>query len=119
MLRERQARLHAQWKMEHQEGIVANELMELRSQNIRSLLAARSKGWSPTSNIKGYQSQTSKTAPRIGQLEAKLAEFRSTYAYSGYSRPTSAPAPAQAPAGPRKVPLRGGWPVDESFRLDA
>ena len=114
---DRMERFKIQHELEKAESVAANELMELRSQNIRALLAHRSRGWSGPgipkddrpATVPGSQAYKQQRAER---LEQQLKDFRSTYRYTGYSNPVLAPAAASAPA--RKTPLRGGWPVQET-----
>ena len=122
---DRMERLSLQFELEKVEAVAANELLELRSQNIRALLAQRSRGWSAPppkdsrpASVVGSRAYKQERATR---LEQQLKDFRDSYSYKGYSRPHlgAAPAAAAAAAPARKVPLRGGWPVDESFRRRA
>ena len=117
---DRMERLGLQFELEKVEAVAANELLELRSQNIRSLLAQRSRGWSAPppkdtrpATVVGSQAYKQERATR---LEKQLKEFRDAYAYKGYSQAPPPLGVAPAAARPRKMPLRGGWPVDESFR---
>jgi hypothetical protein len=129
ILRERQERLRSQWQLEKQESAAANELLELRSQNIRKLLASRSRGWTQESAA-DFAMQKNVRAPRIAELEQQLKTIRAQYAYAGVrpatvppSSASTAPSRAQKQAAQQvlrahgsNVLLRGGWPVDESFR---
>jgi len=122
----RKHRLLQQSAMEQREAASANELLELRSQGIRSLLAARSRGWDRSAPAGApapapASSAERSRAARVDELEQQLRRMRATYQYTAYSNP---PAPAPAPVRPQtadgrpqRPPLRGGWPVEqEEFR---
>ena len=78
-----------------------------------------------------FAAQKNATAPRIAELEAQLKTIRAKFTYSGTrgATVTSAPSQSTAPSPAQKqaaqqilrargsnVVLRGGWPVDESFK---
>jgi len=105
--------------IEEMQSESANELLQLRSQGIRTLLAARSRGWDrpASASAAAAAAATEKArAARVSDLEQQLKRMRATYEYKGYSQQAQPPATAPAPVGrPR---LRGGWPVDRE-RFDA
>jgi len=120
---QRKDRLLQQQVVEEMESERANELLELRSQGIRTLLAARSRGWnapgaSMPAAAPSAASDAALRARRVAELEQQLKRMRATYEYKGYSALSLEQPPATAPAGAvRRKPLRGGWPVEqESLR---
>ena len=118
--RDRAERIAVQFEIEKAEAVAANELLELRSQSIRKLLANRSKDWrSPQPVPRDTRPATvpgsdAYNANRAQTLEQKLKEFRDSYSYVGYSAQPPGASTAASPYA-SKVRLRGGWPVQESF----
>ena len=97
----------------------ANELLELRSRNIKSLIAARSRGWTPVA--RDYAAENATNA-RVKQLETEMRRIRSTYEYKGYSgqeAPPALPGKKNLSSVTYEVDrahgrtLRGGWPTQE------
>ena len=123
LLAQRRDRLLQQSVVEDIEASRANELLELRSQSLRNLLAARSRGWArPDTPAPHMQASEQARNARMQDLERELQRIKATYEYKGYSQQSMVPAPAP-PIATRsgRSTLRGGcWPVEmESFRLDA
>lgn len=124
LTRTRKSRVREHFAAEQEEARNANELLELRSQNLRHLIAARSRGWNRPAGESG--SPMAANQPRINALEKRLNEYRSKYTYTGYSQANEAAPQAAARvirSSPTKtasgnVVLRGGWPVDDSFRAN-
>lgn len=113
---DRKERIKIQHELDKADAVARNELLELRSQNIRALLIERSRGWqnpapkdTRPATVPGSQAYKQARAQR---LEQQLKDFRSTYTYTGYSKPIAPPAAAAAQT--RKIPLRGGWPAQET-----
>lgn len=116
----RQDRILQQSVIEEIEGERANELLELRSANIRNLLKARSQmQWTgaPMRPIGAPAAAPSaaerQRRTRINELESEMRRIKATYEYKGYSQQS---APAPAPVAPRmsRTALRGGcWPVEQ------
>ena len=132
MLHARNDRLLQQQVIEEIEAERSNELLELRSQSIRGLIAARSRGWQPDRAGRPISAHGTDRRPptaeqsmrnaRSKQLESELRRIRSTYEYKGYSAEQPVDVAYQAPRrGPSEFhrerahgrTLRGGWPVEQ------
>lgn len=126
-LRERNQRLRAQFAHEQHEAAVANELLALRSANIREHIANRSRGWTRPSSAAA--ATTAGRDAQIKEMDFRLKELRKVFAFDTSPpqiAPATVPKPAPPPPGGRaaaraamarqqkltSVPLRGGWPVD-------
>ena len=73
--------------IEQMEAKSANELLELRSKNIRSLLAAKSRGWdraaaTASTAPNASTAEQSLSDARVDQLEGQLKKMRATYEYT-------------------------------------
>ena len=115
----RKARVREHFQAEQIEARDANELLELRSQNLRQLIAARSRGWQRPAG--GEDHSMAARQPRIDELEKRLQAYRNTYTYTGYTKASAQSPPMAGPRAVRTSPtktasgnvvLRGGWPVD-------
>lgn len=119
LIAQRKDRLLQQAVVEDIEKDRANELLELRSQNLRKLIQARSRGWDRGADVAARappDAEQVKRDNRIGEIETQMRRIRAMYEYKGYSRanaPPPATAPAPASARPKRPALRGGWPVDQ------
>ena len=112
---QRKDRLLEQAVLMEMEAEKANELLELRSQGIRNMLAARSRGWNQPPPTEATRTREA----RVNDLEHSLRAMRATYEYKGFSKPTDQkgsnllPTPTRMPAPAARTTLRGGWPVEE------